>query len=587
MKKISCMKRLMVAGLLLLGMVGEVFGQTDVPDGYVDMGVRADNGDNLYWAGHDLVLYKDGSVKYAQGAQQGSNIRWKYVADLLGGYYGVEHKRFPMGDFAGDGQYDFVRHKLGSPYRLPTYAEILRLLENCTYRVDTFGSQLPEYDKHGAPTWLYGQWMWQTQVSGPRGTFGGWISIQFDEAVVNVSSSDEGVLYEGVYAYNKEKQTVSFGDYKLKVKVPGRQLLMEGGMDAVYEKVSSNAMAGQQSFLTLTSKVNGRRLRIALPKPLSSAGNERGMIVYRNEQTVYYWSGTVVSEDGHTGLVTMRVSGGSPDMYGDEQYWEHSFRMRPVWVAGGTGASRAEVARRAGLRMEQMKQEQAACKQECAEAIDSVSIFQGNVMNKVNKERLNHYTLQQYREAADKLRLYKTTGRNVYGGYGFNVGRERQNMAEAWEEIESHYIYLLAVYDNSLRDAAHLPDSVSLVGKLADRQQAWRQEAQDSLDTYGEERAKMAEAYAGIDAFYDRQLKIVKSSPLRERAERNLRVKREKLQAEYDELAALSDDKAKKRDKGGKDKDKDEDRSKKRKARWKELFNDIQVEMRSGNRRTR
>ena len=92
----------MVAGLLLLGMVGEVFGQTDVPDGYVDMGVRADNGDNLYWAGHDLVLYKDGSVKYAQGAQQGSNIRWKYVADLLGGYYGVEHKRFPMGDFAGD-----------------------------------------------------------------------------------------------------------------------------------------------------------------------------------------------------------------------------------------------------------------------------------------------------------------------------------------------------------------------------------------------------------------------------------------------------------------------------------------------------
>lgn len=133
-----------------------------------------------------------------------------------------------------------------------------------------------------------------------------------------------------------------------------------------------------------------------------------------------------------------------------------------------------------------MKQEQAACKQECAEAIDSVSIFQGNVMNKVNKERLNHYTLQQYREAADKLRLYKTTGRNVYGGYGFNVGRERQNMAEAWEEIESHYIYLLAVYDNSLRDAAHLPDSVSLVGKLADRQQAWRQEAQDSLDTYGE-----------------------------------------------------------------------------------------------------
>ena len=59
------------------------------------------------------------------------------------------------------------------------------------------------------------------------------------------------------------------------------------------------------------------------------------------------------------------------------------------------------------------------------------------------------------------------------------------------------------------------------------------------------------------------------------------------MQAEYDELAALSDDKAKKRDKGGKDKDKDEDRSKKRKARWKELFNDIQVEMRSGNRRTR
>ena len=282
MEKLSCMKRLAFVGLVLLGLTGRAFGQSGVPDGYVDMGVRADNGDDLYWAGNDLVLYKDGSLKYAQGAQQGSAIDWKYVAKVLGEYYGTEYERFPRGDFAGNERYDFVRHKLGSPYRLPTYTEIQRMLENSTFRVETFGSPLPEYDKYGSPTWLYGQWMWQTQVRGPRGTAGGWISIQFDEAVVNMASSDKGVLYEGVYSYNKESQTVSFGGYKLKVKSPGRQLLMEGGMNAIYEKVSDNTMAGQQTYLTITSKINGNWLRIALPKPLSTAGNGKGILVYKN-----------------------------------------------------------------------------------------------------------------------------------------------------------------------------------------------------------------------------------------------------------------------------------------------------------------
>ena len=56
-------------------------------------------------------------------------------------------------------------------------------------------------------------------------------------------------------------------------------------------------------------------------------------------------------------MVTMRFNSGNPGLNGDERYWEHSFRMRPVWTVGGTGAIRAGDARRAGLRIEEMKQE--------------------------------------------------------------------------------------------------------------------------------------------------------------------------------------------------------------------------------------
>lgn len=43
---------------------------------FVDMGVRSDNGDILYWSTGDMVLLQNGEVKIADYGEFGSQFGW-------------------------------------------------------------------------------------------------------------------------------------------------------------------------------------------------------------------------------------------------------------------------------------------------------------------------------------------------------------------------------------------------------------------------------------------------------------------------------------------------------------------------------
>ena len=100
---------------------------------FVDMGVRADNGDILYWSTGDMVLLQNGEVKIADYGEFGSKFGWgditgKVTGDNLNDYGGIN----PLKEISGNKDYDIARARLGKPYRLPTYTEIDRLFKNCS-----------------------------------------------------------------------------------------------------------------------------------------------------------------------------------------------------------------------------------------------------------------------------------------------------------------------------------------------------------------------------------------------------------------------------------------------------------------------
>ena len=200
---------------------------------FVDMGVRADNGDVLLWANGDLASLKDGSFVILEQDQIGDTYGWgditgKAVGTNLSQYGGVN----PSVEISGNPSFDITTSKLGSEYRLPTCKEIERLVKNS--RISTFKARrnLPAIDSYGVPTWIYGQWMWQGG--------GNWHSIKFDGPIANIISSDKGRItttYEGVYKY--KDGILYIGNLKLSADKERNVLSADNG--GFFIKVSSQS----------------------------------------------------------------------------------------------------------------------------------------------------------------------------------------------------------------------------------------------------------------------------------------------------------------------------------------------------------
>ena len=296
---------------------------------FVDMGVRADNGDVLLWANGDLASLKDGSFVILEQDQIGDTYGWgditgKAVGTNLSQYGGVN----PSVEISGNPSFDITTSKLGSEYRLPTYKEIERLVKNS--RISTFKARrnLPAIDSYGVPTWIYGQWMWQGG--------GNWHSIKFDGPIANIISSDKGRItttYEGVYKY--KDGILYIGNLKLSADKERNVLSADNG--GFFIKVSSQSDEAEIEYYVIESKINHNKLYFPLYRKTQHLSSNNGyMAVFDtpNRDRIGYWSGSLLTVEGKQGGIYLLMDSRYFQPQIDNRY-EH-YRIRPVKTVKGS-----------------------------------------------------------------------------------------------------------------------------------------------------------------------------------------------------------------------------------------------------------
>lgn len=297
---------------------------------FVDMGVKADNGDVLLWANGDLTSLKDGSFVILEQDQIGDTYGWgditgKAVGTNLSQYGGVN----PSVEISGNPSFDITTSKLGSEYRLPTYKEIERLVKNS--RISTFKARrnLPAIDSYGVPTWIYGQWMWQGG--------GNWHSIKFDGPIANIISSDKGRItttYEGVYKY--KDGILYIGSLKLSADKERNVLSADNG--GFFIKVSSQSDEAEIEYYVIESKINHNKLYFPLYRKTQHLSSNNGyMAVFDtpNRDRIGYWSGSLLTVEGKQGGIYLLMDSRYFQPQIDNRY-EH-YRIRPVKTVKGSG----------------------------------------------------------------------------------------------------------------------------------------------------------------------------------------------------------------------------------------------------------
>lgn len=296
---------------------------------FVDMGVRADNGDVLLWANGDLASLKDGSFVILEQDQIGDTYGWgditgKAVGTNLSQYGGVN----PSVEISGNPSFDITTSKLGSEYRLPTCKEIERLVKNS--RISTFKARrnLPAIDSYGVPTWIYGQWMWQGG--------GNWHSIKFDGPIANIISSDKGRItttYEGVYKY--KDGILYIGNLKLSADKERNVLSADNG--GFFIKVSSQSDEAEIEYYVIESKINHNKLYFPLYRKTQHLSSNNGyMAVFDtpNRDRIGYWSGSLLTVEGKQGGIYLLMDSRYFQPQIDNRY-EH-YRIRPVKTVKGS-----------------------------------------------------------------------------------------------------------------------------------------------------------------------------------------------------------------------------------------------------------
>jgi len=332
----------------------------NVNSSFVDMGVKADNGDVLYWANGDFALMTDGSCCILETSRIGTSLGW---GDITGKAAGTDLALYggmnPLKQISGNEKYDITTAKLGKEYRLPTYNEIQRLVDNTTKRVETKIIDLPEIDFRGVPTWIYGQWMWEMTIITNKGNAGYWNSLKFDGPIVNVVSNKNGtpqVLYNGPYTY--ENGILSFGGTKLFAD-ENSKILKSTENDGYFRKISNQSEASEMVYYVLTSKINGNKLYFPLhsAKQYGTAKDGKYTIVWDNPnvEQIGYWTGSVYNEDTKGAILLLMNNQG----YGPQiSHRYERYRIRPVKNDIGSGARLAEEKRIAEQKMVEQKARQ-------------------------------------------------------------------------------------------------------------------------------------------------------------------------------------------------------------------------------------
>lgn len=269
--------RIFIVPLLVIITSEPIFAQK-----WVDMGIRAENGDIIYWSSSDFALYKNGTVGFVEYGEEGSAFGW---GDISGKNTGSDLSQYggknPPNKIEGNPKYDIVTAKLGSPYRLPTQREIQALIDNCRIERTTIDRGTPK-GSNGLPSWVQGQWCNGVSIGNSS------ISIRIDGFIASYYLTLGNYYWEGPYIYSGGK--ISIDDFTF--IVDDEKKVLKGG-NYVLRKISSSTVSNKVTGLLFTSKINGNKLLFAMPHSDSTNYS----LVTANPQEINYWTGTLFDKN--------------------------------------------------------------------------------------------------------------------------------------------------------------------------------------------------------------------------------------------------------------------------------------------------
>lgn len=303
---------------------------------WVDMGVRADNGDIIYWSSSDFGLYKNGTAGFVDYGEIGSAFGW---GDITGQASGNDLSKYggsnPPNGIEGNPQYDIITAKLGKTYRLPTMNEFQQLIKNCDVQRTTI-ERKRNVGKDGLPSWVQGQWMWQSSALAGGRALNASISLSIDGYLASVYTSDND-YWEGSYTYSNGKLKV----WKLDLIIDESNKSITDDRGYQYQKISNKTESGKLTGYLFKSKINGNTLLFALPPTVSAgtAGGGQFTIAWANKQEVEYWTGTLYQQDKEC-AATFTLNDNGHGITAGPRFLKH--RMRAIKVDVGSGARLAE-----------------------------------------------------------------------------------------------------------------------------------------------------------------------------------------------------------------------------------------------------
>ena len=260
---------------------------------WIDMGIRDENGNIIYWSRTDFAIYKTGSVGFVEYGDDGSTFGWGDISGLKTGanlsQYGGQN---PPKRIDGNAKYDIVTAKLGPQYRLPTQKEMQALIDNC-YIEKTTINRGPLQGTNGLPSWVQGQWMINdavlTRGATKDGVINYSISIRVAGGFASYYKSPGNNYWEGPYHYADGKITIG----NLTLIVDNKNKILKDNSNNTFRKISGTTVNDEVTGILFTSKINGHSLLFAMPEEVSNYNSGNVHVVFSNEQKIDYWTGSL------------------------------------------------------------------------------------------------------------------------------------------------------------------------------------------------------------------------------------------------------------------------------------------------------
>lgn len=270
---------------------------------WVDMGVKSDNGQPLYWADGDLIK-ENGSFRIGDHSEIGTKFYW---GDPNGGTNAAIGSSIPN-HITGNKKYDVVSANTEYPNRMPSNHEFMRLIYNCKLECVNLMIKKGEIITDSNDfSWIYGVWGVNFEFNNPAANI---VAAANGNAVYKIQlNRDNTYIYAGYlggrcsgkFEINKTNRRIDFkggclsGEH-IDIKITlgyYKELLYNGDKLGNFSNpFYQNADDTYMYFVKLTSKINGNVLYFAIEE-------NNGKQSHLTKSPIAYWTGSSDKSNGN------------------------------------------------------------------------------------------------------------------------------------------------------------------------------------------------------------------------------------------------------------------------------------------------